>query len=251
MNLDKEKALARKLRFSKTQPDYYGSISRSNDTRLKDDPQRGRDFFLKIQQAMTGNPNQTDLEWGFKCLGKLRESLLGQPSTHFSLSVYLYSVRMAVNHTRFQTYLPCLYNILRTIRFEMDIEESVISEMATYLCLHLAHFNNDLVAAFEVCFRYSLDDVRRILFFLATNDFLSWWGAYVSESCPGSRKIMSFKCNDMTKRARGVINCGYFMLEKSTVERWCGCSLDVMNTDFECRWAVKGESVVIRERVKK
>lgn len=196
----------------------------------------------------------TSLDSILTSLRKLREALLFAKPDEFSKRVFLFSIRISASIGQYHTYIPSINYLLEdavTLLTQMEI-----SEVATLLALHLAHFNNHNLRAIEVYYKYNIDNVSllKCLKAWAVGDFHNWTKVYNTE-CDGCKSaIMRMGLTRILNSMVKAMTAAYFSLDKLYLEDCVlpnGVDVSILVEKYNCPWKVSDKVVILRERAKK
>lgn len=165
----------------------------------------------------------------------------------FTISVFLYSIRIATRVGHYQTYVPSISYLLK---HHSKLSASNLNEIINIFALHLAHFSNNNEDAIEIVHRYANDDIKlhRVLKAWRTLDYFTWFNLYHSESDLLYHRMMQFGENRMINHSLKCIQKSYFQLPKDYVDSVFHIDFETLKTKFACDWALKEQTVVIRSR---
>lgn len=256
------------------QPPRYGFVSRGEDSALQSSEDAQREYFewilrnFECQESKQGDsePNRSSLpEIGTKSppkaatsidstvtnLRKLREAMLHQKPSEFSVKVHLFSIRVSAPVGHYQTYVPSINYLLACPEL---LSASEVSEIAILLVLHISHHNIENEKAFRVFEQYLLKlengNVYEVLVAWASLDYYNWIRLYNSESdhcihaimAGGLSKILSHMAECMTKL--------YFSIPAGELQRFL--PENVTHSEYREKyaplWSEEGANVVIRRR---
>lgn len=266
----------------------YGFVSRGDDHRLQQSDSARRAYFEEIMssfvvyannlgpelRAWLQNVEKTDQEDGWivdatqalsladknKCtvnqilmaLRKLREALLSSETDAFAKRVFLFSVRIAASMGHYQTYIPSIHYLLHRARPLLTPTE--MSELATLLSLHLAHFNQHNTKALETYHQYKLNDRQlfKALKSWSTGDYFTWVKIYNSECDACKSAVMAMGLPHMMSHLINVIQSSYFTVTKSYLEQHVlpdGVVYDDLVQKYRCQWQLDNDIVIVRKRL--
>lgn len=261
--------------YHSNKPPLYGFVSRGEDSRLQTSEHAQREYFDWILQTFnqTSEEKTTKVkdanekassESTAKCivsvdstlsaLRKLREAILHQKPSEFSVKVHLFSVRVSTPVGHYQTYVPSINYLLSSIDMLSEIE---VSEVATLLVLHISHDNNENEKAFRVFDHYLLRERNRLIYKLlvawATGDYYTWLKMYNSE--PG-HSIQAIMTGGLTRMMAHMVECmtrSFFTVSIRDFEEKflpCGVTLGEFVEKYAPNWHEEAANLVIRQRGK-
>lgn len=177
----------------------------------------------------------------------MREALLKFDPDEFTISVFLYSIRIATRVGHYQTYVPSINYLLK---HHSKLSASNLNEIINIFALHLAHFSNNNEDAIEIVHKYANDDIKlhRVLKAWRTLDYFTWFNLYHSESDLLYHRMMQFGENRMINHSLKCIQKSYFQLPKDYVDSVFHIDFETLKTKFACDWTLKEQTVVIRSR---
>lgn len=142
----------RKARFAqRNNPSAgFGLVSRGEDFTLKEDPSARRAFFKQITDAGHQTNDKTLMD-----LRKLREGILSskEPDLDFKADVLIYSLKVALNLSNYQSYLPTINQLLEddVLLEKLNKDQSDLLHLS-YI-LHISHIEKNHLEAFRQLYR--------------------------------------------------------------------------------------------------
>lgn len=187
-------------------------------------------------------------------LRKLREALLHQKPTQFSIKVHLFSVRASGPVCHYQTYVPSINYLLSSAHM---LSESELKEMASILVLHVSHINRANESAFRLFHQYldasSDKKVFSILHAWVSGNYAAWLRMYNLETDHTVHAIMK---GGLVKVMAHMVSCmtkSYFTMDASDFDQKClpgGVSRAEFLSVYAPSWREEDGTVVIRQRRK-
>lgn len=184
-------------------------------------------------------------------LRKLREAMLHQKPTQFSVKVHLFSVRVSAPVGHYQTYIPSINYLLASGLLSTD----EVEEIATLLVLHVSHHNHQDEKAFRIFNQHLLRDKNSHLYSVlvawTTGDYHNWLAKFNGECdhcihaimAGGLPKIMGHMVTCMTK--------SYFTLASREFEEKFlpkGMSPNDFMEKYAQQWKEEERRLVMRQR---
>ncbi|KAK9448051.1 uncharacterized protein V1518DRAFT_456781 [Limtongia smithiae] len=268
--------------------DDFGFVSRSGETRLQHDAALQARYFTYLQQqyllACAAAPGSDALRRTFERLSlgedggdndddeaaaaaaaaresalrrvllglrKLRQAILASgPPSAFGKDVFMFSVNVAVPTGQHEQYVPAMKWLLDDASALLTNAEA--REVGALLTLHLAHFSNDVPAAFGAMQRYNVFGdlaLRQVVHAWADRDYVLWRRLFRRESDPARRRMMDFGDRQMAMETLKRIGAAYFFMPQQDVEALAGLPWRDCVEKLGCGWRREEQGrIVIRER---
>ncbi|KAK9468233.1 hypothetical protein V1512DRAFT_259034 [Lipomyces arxii] len=255
-----------------------GLVSRGNDSRLLHDKVFQRQYFAQVQRnyvdicsgsevdtlrrtfmtvsiSKSGHDSfedgRADLNKVILGLRKLREALLAtRDRSEFAKEVLLFTVRVTTLLGHYESYIPAMKRLLEEDVVELTSAERY--EIGGLYVLHLAHFNNDLTAAYDAMLRHDLLDdlaLRQVLRAWDDCDYVLWRRRFITEPDPGRHRMMAFGDTAIAVGSLKRIGRAYFFMQKTELETLTGWPWQDCVDQLECGWRLEDSGrVVMRER---
>ncbi|SGZ51580.1 CIC11C00000001112 [Sungouiella intermedia] len=184
-------------------------------------------------------------------LRKLREAMLHQKPTEFSVKVHLFSVRVAAPVGHYQTYIPSINYLLSSGLLTSDEK----NEIATLLVLHVSHHNHQDEKAFRIFQQYHLQEksshLYSVLVAWSTGDFYRWLAMFNGENDPCIYSIMTGGLSKMMGHMVLCMTQAYFtLLTREFEDKFLprGMLVGEFLEKYALKWKIEEGSVVIRDR---
>lgn len=273
-------------RYSNSTAHSYGLVSRSDDTRLRDDSEARQSYFESIQirflvycslkspkhlrYAMSITPSQNALaKWETAkpklmqdptaislgaiemSLRQLREAVLTLTSDDLTIDIYVYSVKASAMEGHHEAYLPSCQHILNTLHPEVGLPQDVFTSVFEIYILHLIHFNNDTVQAFDLLGEYYSTDHNRLwetARYWVERDYVRWRRVYDSEQNMASKRVMQMGELTIANEALARIGSSYMTISQPDLEGIMSMPWTRIVNDLHCPWRNDNGTIVIKER---
>lgn len=258
----------------------YGFVSRGEESELQKSESAQRDYFdwilatfgadaqnigISEPKDSQGKSSQSDKLTGtaklpvsidstLTALRRLREAMLHQKASDFSVKVHLFSIRVSTPVARFDTYVPSINYLLMNAQL---LTESEKWEICTLLILHVSHHNNQNEAAFRLFQQHLLHETHgrlySILLAWAAGDYYKWLSYFNNEPDHCIHAIMA---GGLARMAGHMVNCmtkSYFTMLKLELEGKylpSGVTTDEFLEKYAAHWLQEEVQVVIRRRGK-
>lgn len=273
-------------RFSNYTVQSFGLVSRSGDTRLRDSPEAREEYFEAIQvrflvccslksaqhlqYALSITPSKSALaKWEVEkvnllsspsatslgaiemSLRQLREAVLTLTSDYSTVDIFVYSVKVSAMEGHHEAYIPSFHHILNTLYPEVGLPEDVFLSVFELYILHLVHFNNDTVKAFDLLGEYYCTGSNRLwetVRVWVERDYVRWRRLFDTETNLASKRIMQMGELTIATEALNRIGASYMTISQSALESIMGMTWERLVTELNCVWRNDNGTIVIKER---
>lgn len=195
--------------------------------------------------------NDGSLDSTLASLRKLREAMLHQKPTTFSVKVHLFSVRISAPIDHYQTYIPSINYLLASGLLTDDEME----EIATLLVLHVSHCNHQDAQAFRIFDQHLLRDKNSHLYSVlvawTTGDYHNWVAKFNGECDHCVHAIMARGLPKMMAHMVMCMTKSYFTLSVQDFKEEFlpkGMGVGEFIEKYALQWKEEEGKVVIRQR---
>lgn len=195
--------------------------------------------------------NDGSLDSTLASLRKLREAMLHQKPTTFSVKVHLFSVRISAPIDHYQTYIPSINYLLASGLLTDDEME----EIATLLVLHVSHCNHQDAQAFRIFDQHLLRDKNSHLYSVlvawTTGDYHNWVAKFNGECDHCVHAIMARGLPKMMAHMVVCMTKSYFTLSVQDFKEEFlpkGMGVGEFIEKYALQWKEEDGKVVIRQR---
>ncbi|KAF7191948.1 hypothetical protein HII31_06758 [Pseudocercospora fuligena] len=199
---------------------------------------------LPHRPSATERPN--DLPNILLAMRKLREAVLGSRRVdNFAQRAYMFIIHASILTKSWESYLPALRYLLRTIHIHTPLSDPELQEFSGYHVLDLSCRQNELLDAFAVKLRFKQKDrrVNAVLNSLVRDDWVRFWR--MRRVVDGyQRAIMEFAVDRMRLHALKCLGRGYMQADKAYVERSGDSSWNDLVKNG-CGWQLQESGVVM------
>lgn len=205
----------------------------------------------EIKGSINKRRSSGSIDSTLAALRKLREAMLHQKPTQFSVKVHLFSVRVSAPVSHYQTYIPSINYLLASGLLTAD----ELEEVATLLVLHVSHHNYQNEKAFRIFNQHLLRDknshLHSVLVAWTTGDYHTWLAKFDGECDHCIHAIMA---GGLAKMMGHMVTCmtkSYFTLATREFEEKFlpkGMSQSDFMDKYAQQWKEEEGRVVMRQR---
>ncbi|KAI9725331.1 MAG: hypothetical protein M1828_003346 [Chrysothrix sp. TS-e1954] len=209
------------------------------------------DHTLKVRRAAPPIHSYQELpDIVVMAMRKVREGIVASKRADaFAQDVYKFIIRSTIRAEKREAYHPALLYLLRSLDVRSPLSEQDRQELAGYLVLDLACFQNDLNAAYMLQRRYELQDrtIRDILHALARENWDSYWKSkHAATVCQW--QLTSYADERMRRHVGKCLTKTYFTCDRDFIEKALDLDRESLSTSIgNFNWQIEDEMVVIRK----
>lgn len=272
----------------------FGLVSRGEDTRLRESPELVQEYFESIQarflvycslksrehldyalsitpspvvcatwseqkaKLLAAQPPATSLGAIEMSLRQLREATLTfTPDQCPSLAeIFVYSVKLSAMEGHHEAYIPSVQHIINVLHPEHELPlEKEFEDILELYILHLVHFNNDTIKAFDILgefFSASTTEQGARLWEVTRRwlerDYVGWRLMFNNETDLGRHRIMAMGDLAIAKDTLNRVGASYQMLKQADLESIMGMPWSRIKTELHCAWPNDDGTIVIKAR---
>lgn len=276
---ESNKLAMRRARFSKSGPSEIGLVSKGEDLRLKTDKVLRRKLYDQtIQQIQS-----IDLRDRSRCdnilmnFRKLRESILEERSTKEVKSILKESLKFSISVLNYQSYVPTIKELLDRQKLDHNFMcDEEVSEVWTYLVLHIVHFDKEYEKGLNTFFEHvgkitdcmdvgeqnikQLNDSQLVYQLISAytmgNHYLWLQICGYLQSCTDEKRkryyqILSLSClREERENMMRDLEISHFVLSAKAIERFTSLKYEEIANKYGFKWELNEKTgmVTLRHR---
>lgn len=167
---------------------------------------------------------------------KLCDLMEDQPSDQFTADVFVFAIKISAMQGRHEVYVKKFDYVLHSLHHEGGIDPVVLNRVFTFFVLHLLHYENDSIEAYNLLGKYfsTEDPLWEIVRSWLERDYLQWRRIYDNEDDAARKRVMQFGEQAMAKAA---IQRMENPVSEKDIRVILGPSWQGLLGDMKCEWS--------------